>query len=275
MERIVAKNGVVFYRSELIPTAHGFSTRLGGVSLLPHTKELNLGFSRGDDEDTVLENLERFSSAVGVDAESIISVTQIHSDKIRTVDINNIGEGYFVSECDACDGYITEAPGVTVGVKTADCVPILLYAPPADGFGGAVSAVHSGWRGTALAIAAKAIERLVGLGANKNNIIAAIGPSIGGCCYTVKKDFYESFLNAAGKELTERFVLPVSDGIWRVDLKSVNKQTLIDCGLNEENIDVSDACTCCMNEEFYSHRAMNGIRGTMLSVISMNEVSYE
>ena len=75
MKRVVAENGVIYYRSEIIPCIHGFSTRIGGVSRLSHTKSLNLGFDRGDDPETVLENLELFSDALGLESEGIISVT--------------------------------------------------------------------------------------------------------------------------------------------------------------------------------------------------------
>ena len=123
MERVVATNGVVFYRSELIPCPHGFSTRIGGISKLPHTAGLNLGLDRGDELDTVLENLSLFSEAVGFCKEQIISVPQIHSDKIRYVRAENCGEGILRAATEACDGYITDKAGVALGIRTADCVP--------------------------------------------------------------------------------------------------------------------------------------------------------
>ena len=268
MERIVAENGVVFYRSEIIPCKHGFSTRLGGVSQLSHTKSLNLGLDRGDSPETVYKNLALLSEALELECEGIISVSQIHSAIVRYVDKENRGEGLFKEEKLRCDGYVTDSEDISLGVRTADCVPILFYAPASEGFGGAVAAVHAGWRGTACGIAAEAVRRLCDIGADASKIRAAIGPSIGSCCYSVKKDFYESFLSLAGDELTERFVTPVSDGVWIADLKGINREILHKCGVSYENIDVCGECTCCNSEEFFSHRYSKGIRGTMLSVIN-------
>ena len=275
MECIVAENGVVFYRSKLIPCIHGFSTRIGGVSKLPHTRGLNLGVGRGDSIDTVLDNLEIFSDALGIDAKSVISVSQIHSSNIRYVDNDECGEGFFKKEGEPCDGYITSSFDVTLGVRTADCVPILLYAPPNNKFCGAVSAIHAGWRGTALGISGKAVSELCRMGAEASEIRAAIGPAIEKCCYFVRDDFYESFCSMAGKDIADKYVLPIGDHTWVADLKGVNRALLISCGLAEENIDVCDKCTCCNPDEFYSHRYSKGMRGTMLSVISMNKKQGE
>lgn len=268
MKRVISPNGVVYYRSELIPCIHGFSTRIGGVSQLAHTKGLNLGLDCGDSRETVLENLELFSDALGIDSRSIISVSQIHSSKIRTVNSENRGEGFFKEELCPCDGYITDGYDITLGVRTADCVPVLLYASENNRFSGAVAAVHAGWRGTALGIVKEAVDQLCLMGARVADIKAAIGPSIGSCCYCVKADFYESFLRSAGKALTSAFVNPVGEGKWVADLKGANRQILHDSGIPYENIDVCDECTCCNSEDFFSHRFSKGKRGTMLSVIT-------
>ncbi len=271
MQRVCAENGVVYYRSEIIPCIHGFSTRIGGVSHLPHTEGLNLGVERGDSRETVLENLRLFSEALGIDAKSVISVSQIHSANIRRVTEDNRGEGFYKNEEMSCDGYVTQCPDVTLGVRTADCVPILLYAPPSASFDGAVAAVHAGWRGTALGIAAEAVRELCRMGAEVSSIKTAIGPSIGSCCYCVKEDFYESFRKNAGDTLTEEFVIPTGENKWVADLRGANRRILVDSGLTPENIDVCEICTCCEPKEFYSHRYSHGIRGTMLSVITKNK----
>lgn len=271
MERTVARNGVVYYRSNLIPCIHGFSTRIGGVSRLPHTASLNLGLERGDDRETVTENLSLFSDALGVECENIVSVSQIHSTKIRYITEKERGEGFFCPETEACDGYITDRRGVALGVRTADCVPILLYAPPTENFSGAVSALHAGWRGTAAGIAREAVEKLSKMGAEVSLIKAAIGPAIESCCYTVKADFYSEFKEKAGVLLTETYVTAVSDGVWKADLKGANREILTECGLLDKNIDVCDRCTCCEPNEFFSHRYSKGLRGTMLSVIALDD----
>ena len=266
MELIEAENGVAYYKSKLIPCVHGFSTRIGGISTLDHTASLNLGMGRGDDDNTVLENLERFSSALGIEPKSVISVSQIHSVNIRTVDERHRGEGFYTKETQPCDGYIAYTPQISLGVRTADCVPVLLYAEKNDL--SAVAALHAGWRGTAGGIVKKAVEQLVSEGFDSKNIKAAIGPSISSCCYTVKEDFYLAFSETAGEMLTREFVIPVSDGIWKADLKGANKKMLENLGVLPENIDVSNECTCCNPKAFFSHRYSHGHRGTMLSVIA-------
>lgn len=271
MERVVADNGVEYYRSRLIPVVHGFSTRSGGVSKHSHTESLNLGFGRGDSDDIVIKNLVRFADALGIDPEGVISVTQIHSSKIRYVTEKDRGEGFFRTETESCDGYITDSDRLTLGVRTADCVPILFYAPPCDSFRGAVAAVHAGWRGTALGIVREAVHQLINRGADVAELRVAIGPAIGKCCYCVRKDFYDSFCRSAGKVLTNKYVTPVREDIWVADLKGANREILIECGISPENIDVCDLCTCCEPTKFYSHRYSKGVRGTMLSVITMKK----
>ncbi len=271
MERVISKNGVVFYRSRLIPVRHGFSTRIGGVSTEMHTASLNLGVERGDPLDTVLENLSLFGEALDVDPKDIISLPQIHSNKVKAVTKSNAGEGFYLPPTDSCDGYITTDKDIALGVRTADCVPILMYAPPKGEFCGSVMAVHAGWRGTASGIAVNAVKKALELGACASEIKAAIGPAIGSCCYEVKDDFFESFKESAGKTLTERFVVPSKkqkDSFY-ADLKGANKALLMSVGLKEENIDICDACTCCDPKEFYSHRYTGGLRGTMLSIIML------
>ncbi|MBQ9086258.1 MAG: peptidoglycan editing factor PgeF [Clostridia bacterium] len=273
MRRITASNGVVYYRSEMIPCMNGFSTRIGGVSQLTHTASLNLGMERGDPKETVFENLSRFGKALGFDAQDVISVSQIHSTSIRFVTLDHKGEGFFRPQGQSCDGYVTNQQGIVLGVRTADCVPILLYAPSnKTGFSGAVAAVHAGWRGTAGKIVCKAVDYLCELGADLNTICAAIGPAIGRCCYEVRKDFYDAFQSSVGSELTEKYVLPHSnkDNIWMADLQGVNEELLLRYGIKKDRIDLCQICTCCHPEEFYSHRHSHGMRGTMLSVISLS-----
>lgn len=268
MQRVCAENGVVYYRSEIIPCIHGFSTRIGGVSRLSHTESLNLGVGRGDNKETVLQNLQLFSEALEIDEESVISVSQVHSAYIRCVTAENRGEGFYKDEKESCDGYVTEDSDITLGIRTADCVPILFYAPPRDDFNGAVAATHAGWRGTAAEIAEKAVIKLCCLGAEVSDIKVAVGPSIGSCCYSVRSDFYESFKQTAGKALTDEFVLPAGEDRWVADLNGANRRILESCGVLPENIDICEICTCCEPKEFYSHRYSHGIRGTMLSVIT-------
>ena len=156
-----AQNGVVFVRSDILRSQHAFSTRIGGVSNLSHTSALNLAFNRGDKDETVLENLNRFGDAACFEPQNVISLPQIHSSDIIEVDLSMRGEGYFKPPHTVCDGYITTQSGIVLGVKTADCLPLIFEADDENGRIAAVSAVHAGWRGTVAGIAQNAIWALL------------------------------------------------------------------------------------------------------------------
>ena len=261
-----AINSVEYVKSTIIRAPHAFSTRKGGVSSLSHTSALNLAFNRGDENETVLKNLALFSQAAGFEAESVISLPQIHSDFVIEADQTMRGEGYFKAPHTSCDGYVTSEKGITLGVKSADCVPILLEAEDEKGNIIAVSALHAGWRGTIAGIAAEGVKALVKKGADPKCIRAAIGPSIDYCCFEVGKEFVDE-VNERNKTAPVKMGAFERDGKLYADLKSINREYLAACGVKYENIDVCDECSYCLADKYYSHRRMKGERGTMLSVI--------
>ncbi len=259
----------MFVKSKILRSPHAFSTRVGGVSTNEHTKSLNLAFGRGDERETVLENLKIFAEAVGFKPQNIVSRPQIHSDRVFLVGKNNAGEGYFKTEnIPEGDGYVTNEKGVVLGIKTADCVPILFEAEK-DGEVVAVGAVHAGWRGSVAKIAQKCVDMLCReCDVKPENIRVAIGPCIHKCCYEVGEDFLQSVSDALCREVAEKFV--IRDGGRLVcDLVALNRYLLINCGISPENIDVIDECTCCNPDKYFSHRYSKGHRGTMLNVIYM------
>ena len=259
-----AANGVVYFSSPLITAKHGFSTRIGGVSTLSHTASLNLAPNRGDPDDIVIENLKRFSEAVGVDEKKIISRPQVHSANVAYVTEENAGEGYFSkSLCDG-DGYVTDRTGIVLGIKTADCVPILFEDPEAR----VIGAVHAGWRGTAAGIAVNCVKEMCAIGASLSTIRAAIGPAIHACCYEVGEDFRESVRELVGTAFTDRCITDRAGHLY-ADLIHLNRDLLLSCHLSPNHIDSSDLCTSCHPDLFYSHRFSRGIRGTMLSIIAL------
>ena len=263
-----AENGAVYVASDILKSKHAFSTRLGGVSKNEHTSALNLAFNRGDDEKTVIENLRLFGEAVGFDPKSVISLPQIHSATVIDVDPSMGGEGYFKEPRCSCDGYVTSEKNVMLGVKTADCVPILLEAYNENMEIIAVSAVHAGWRGTALGIVKEAILSLEKKGAKPSRIRAAVGPSIGACCFEVGKEVVDAMSDIIGEKRLDMF-FNVKNNSMYIDLKGINMDILASCGIPIESIDVSKECTYCSCGKYYSHRKTNGLRGTMLSVIGM------
>lgn len=260
----------MFVKSKILKSTHAFATRLGGVSALDHTKELNLAFDRGDSETIVLLNLEKFANEVGFDKNCVVSFSQIHSDIIREVGQKERGYGYFKRDCiPSGDGYYTAEKGVALGIKTADCVPILFEAEK-DGEIVGVGAVHAGWRGTAAGIAPKCAKKMLDrFEIQPQNIRAAIGPCIGKCCYEVSVDVFDAMRENHGAEIAERFVraIPEKFGKYLCDLPAINAALLECLGIPKENIDTVGECTCCHPEKYFSHRYTNGYRGTMLNII--------
>lgn len=260
------KDGIL-ERSTLLSgasVAHGFSTRRGGVSTHPYTAAMNLAMGREDPDGTVRENMEIFVRTVtggSFGGESVVTASQIHSAKVRVVTADNRGEGVYRAAGEPCDGLVTDVPGVMPVIRVADCVPILLCGEKTDG-GPVIGAVHAGWRGSASGIAAAAVEEMVGLGAIRTTIRAAIGTHIGLSCYEVRDDFVQAAAQTAGLSFARRFCVP-SGGRYYADLTGMNRYQLMGAGIDDAGIDVSPWCTMCAPERYHSHRATHGRRGAM------------
>lgn len=243
---------------------HGFSTRAGGKSVLPHTASLNLSHNLGDDAEIVRENLDIFARTVSdgmYGGESTVTLHQIHSAKVRVLTRDNAGEGYSVPRGEDGDGFVTAESGVIPIARAADCVPILLAGLRADGCP-VVSAVHAGWRGTVAGIAAEAVRVMLSLGCELPTIRAAIGPHIGYCCYEVGADFHETVCRLRGTEFADRYItIPEGKTKHHADLTSMNAEILREAGILSGKIDISPDCTMCMSDVYYSHRATGGKRG--------------
>lgn len=238
---------------------HAFTTRLGGVSQ-GVWESLNLGLSRRDDREAVLENRRRVAAAVGFDTARLVCTRQVHTDTVRVVTEADYGHGMEV-EPQACDGLVTNVPGTALMVFSADCTVILLEDPVT----GAVGAVHAGWRGTALGIVKKAVETMAAaFGSRPGDIQAAIGPCIDRCCFETKSDVPEAMLDALGDE-ARTAIDDHGDGTYHVDLKALNSLWLRKAGV--ERIAVSEICTACHTDRFWSHRRVGDARGVQAAVI--------
>lgn len=269
MFELIEINGVRFFKSTLFRSKHAFSTRIGGVSQLPHTKGLNLAYGLGDEIEIVRQNVMILANAVGIDAKNIISVPQVHSNEVRHVSMADAGMGVFYDATFSCDGYVTDEVDLPIGVKTADCVPILFEARDEQGKVIAVSTIHAGWRGTALKIAEEGVKKLCSLGASPQNIYVAIGPSIDECCYEVGSDFANEIARKLGQNYENKFIKQNKNGSLYANLKGMNVDILLSCGVPRQNIDICPLCTSCNPDLFYSHRRQKGIRGSHLNLISM------
>ncbi len=266
---------------------HGFSTRRAGVSALVGNPEvayekaekvLNLGFTEWDTRENVLENRRRFQSALGATDLALVTLKQFHSDVVHVFE---------TPPADPCrgDASATSRPGLLLGVQTADCIPILLVDPRKR----AIAAVHAGWRGTLQRIVIKAIGKMQMEFATKSaDLLAALGPAIGGCCYEVGTEVSSAYLaqfpNAAewfneprtGDEPNPLQWLsmmppghqPPPKGVL-LDLRKANRAQLLAAGLQAKNIFVSDLCTACRPDLLFSYRKEGPQSGRLLSVIGI------
>ena len=242
-------------------SVHCFSTRHGGVSE-GHCATLNLGVHRGDVYENVVKNYEILGSAVGFSPEQTVFTKQLHTDIIRVVDESFRGEGLYRDVSDVCDGQITNRPGVALVAFAADCTPVLLYDPVRK----AIGAVHAGWRGTAAGIAAKAVEAMAReYGCRPENIRAAIGPSIGPCCFETDWDVPQAMLDSLGE--AARPAISQKGEKYFVDNKLCNTLWLQKAGVT--HIDVSPECTKCRPDRFWSHRVSGGVRGSLAGIIML------
>ena len=263
----------ILEKSSLLDIAdlyHGFSTREGGVSTLPHTATMNVAEGHGDSHEVVRENIRILARTVSedvLDEACVICAPQIHSAIIRSVTEADRGTGVILPHGGEGDGFITDVPGVLLMIRVADCVPILYAARRSDG-SPIVCATHAGWRGTVSGIAAEAIRRIVGMGGDISTVRCAIGQAIHPCCYEVGEDFREAVTQAQGSDFA-RHHIENRDGNLYADVPKMNRTILLSAGLTEEQIDVSPACTACAPHLYHSHRASRGMRGAMGALIGI------
>lgn len=249
---------------------HGFSTRLGGVSQ-GELGAMNLSFSRGDDPEKVMENHRRFATAVGYPVDSLVFSDQVHDTVIRRVDSSDCGKGILrSSDIKGVDGLVTDDPGVVLMTFFADCVPLFFY----DRKHHAIGAVHSGWRGTAGRIGAKAVD-VMGqeFGTKPEDLVAVIGPSICQACYEVSEDVAEAFRREFAKGQWEELLIAKPQGKYQLDLWRANEIILQEAGIPAGQIQVSGMCTCCHADVLFSHRASGGKRGNLAGAITLRTES--
>lgn len=276
---------------------HGFSTRVGGFSRIFGKGDLNLGFTKDDPRATVERNRAAFLQAVGACGDSrprlsrrakldsfwpLVTLRQIHSDRIHCVDSVQ-------TEPLAGDGLITSTPGLLLAIQTADCLPVILV----DVKRRAVGVFHAGWRGTLARIVEKGVgEMYRHFGTRPQDLKAAIGPGIQGCCYAVGEElrakFESQFAYAAtlfrevkdSDPVREKYPLlfltaraPGHSELPKtifLDLVEANRQQLLTAGVAKKNIEASPFCTNCHPELLFSYRAEKGKTGRLMGVAGVH-----
>lgn len=246
----------------------GFTTKNGGESTGDFCS-LNLGLHVQDHDQTVINNRNRMAKKTNIPLESWVFAEQTHSSNIQKVTKQDSTRGTltYSDGINNCDAIYTKEKGIMLSLCFADCVPIYFFHPKEQ----LVGLAHAGWQGTVQNISGKMVKQWSdNEKIPRNEILVAIGPSIGYCCYTVD----ERVISAIDKEVLEKYPLPyetLTNGKYNLDLKMLNKNLLQLAGIKDENIVVSNQCTSCETKLYFSHRRDEGKTGRMLSFIGINE----
>lgn len=249
--------GIKYVASPLLQwssLAHGFLTRVGGVSPAPYAS-LNFDARDTDPAANVERNRALFHEAFGVPEGRLVTVSQVHGKEALVI------EGNLPDKPVEADAIVTAEPDVAIGMMTADCQPILLFDP----VNGAIGAVHAGWKGTALGIVVETGELMwKRYGTRPEDLIVSLGPCIGPCCYKVGWNVLDEYM----AKHSEADCFSEKDGL-RMDISLGNFYQLLGIGVKKENISNDAMCTACNPDLFFSYRKDNGRTGRQLSFIML------
>jgi YfiH family protein len=246
--------------------ANGFSTRVGGVSPMPENA-LNLAGFNEDTAENILENRRRFLKLFpNQDGEwALAGCWQVHGSDVRLV--NDVTEAKPAEDARGdtiyCDAIVSNATGVLAGVKTADCVPILIGDPITSAF----AAIHAGWRGTLAEIAKGALRRMISAyNTNPADVRVAIGPAAGACCYEVGAEVIDPFKN---KFPHQEIFRETREDHACINLLEANRAQLISAGVAAKRIHIASLCTMCRTDLFFSYRREKDVLGKVGRLMSV------
>ena len=249
----VERHGLRYYQFDLLKNQkvfHAVLTRHGGTSSGPYSS-LNTGGTVGDDPQAVLANHEKIYQTLGYDYFSRFDVWQVHGTEILCADGPRSPE----TPHPKADGILTDYPNVTLFMRFADCVPVLLMDPVRR----VIGIIHAGWQGTAKQIARVAVEKMQECyGSQPGDLLAGIGPSICRQCYEVGPEVVQAFQRSFG-DPAKAYFAQSENGRTHLDLWSANRDTLRMAGVTQ--IEISGLCTACHLDDWYSHRAEHGRTG--------------
>jgi YfiH family protein len=261
-------NGLIHYKFNILEPFHEIrhfvTGRTGGFSNGPY-HSLNLGFGTDDDPEIVLKNRKALSGSLGIPLDWFVFPRQTHSANVAVVDYTHLGTGAYMrgDAIASTDALITNCKNICIVVQVADCVPILLL----DTGNSVIATVHAGWRGTLQNILSLTIEKMVvAFNTKPHDIVAAIGPSIGPCCYEVGEELRKIFVESNSKN--SKYFINFNKH-FRFDLWAANKNQLVQSGVKESNIELAEICTKCNNDKFFSSRAGNGNTGRFIAGIML------
>jgi YfiH family protein len=210
-----------------------------------------------------IQTIKDFLREQEIEYRKLVVMEQIHSVNIGKTSPDHVGE---VEQIVECDGVISKEKGACLTVRVADCVPILFYDPVAE----LIGASHQGWRGTVKNMVGKMVDALSQAGSRRENILIAIGPSIGMCCYTIDQDRYVLFMEEM-ERFESRILKPHGDA-HHLNLLRLNYELALEAGIEREHIDYFPYCTSCDRERFFSfrrHKATGEPFGEMMGFIML------
>lgn len=239
---------------------HIFTTKEGGVSKGDFAT-MNISFTRGDDRETVLENYRRIASIFDVGLEDIVCSHQTHTTNVRRVTKEDGGKGVvYDRDYEDVDGLITNEKNLVLCTMFADCVPLYFV----DTKNEAIGLSHSGWKGTAMQMGKKTLERMAEeFGTEPKDVYAVIGPSICVDCYEVSSDVINAFSKVFSEKEMQEICYKKENGKYQLDLWKANKIILLNAGVLNEHIEVTRLCTHCNSDRMFSHRKTGDKRGNL------------
>lgn len=237
---------------------HFVSTRTGGFSDPPFDS-LNLGFHVGDDPEHVLKNRKRLAATIGIPLDHATIGRQIHSGNVTIISEESRGKGcaHHNGAINATDAMVTAVPDICVMILVADCVPMLFLDPVRR----VIGVAHAGWNGTLQCVAQNTVRVMEkAFGSSPQDIVVGMGPSIGPCCYEVGPEVI-SRIQSTFHTTKEYIVNESKDGKGYFDLWKANLKQLLHAGVEGNNIEMAQRCTCHNPELFFSHRHQKGDTG--------------
>lgn len=243
----------------------GMTSRIGGTSKVPY-ESLNLGLHVGDDPVDVIANRELLARSIGMPFESCTFAEQVHKNKVAVVTKAERGKGRIDKENAILDvdAMVTAEPDISLCVMYADCVPLYFVDPVRQ----VIAVSHAGWKGTSLDIVRHTIQTMKQTyGCDPAHIKAAIGPSIGECCYEVNQDVVDQMAHTV--DIAPR--LSINPNKYMLNLQEINRLLMLEAGIMSSNIEISKLCTSCHTDQLFSYRAEGGTTGRMIAWLAIKQ----
>jgi hypothetical protein len=266
IEKSMSAVPLLFFKN-LLPfdnLLHAISTRRGGLSTGPYSA-LNLGLATGDDTETVLKNYAAVSSALKFELSLLVASRQVHGTQVVFIGKEYKGRSHspLVPPVTGYDALVTSEPDITLIVRVADCVPLILFDPVQQ----AAAVVHAGWRGTLAGVGEQTVKAMVErCHSTPEHILAGIGPSIGPCCCEVQEQVATLFRSKTPQ--TARCIKETGNKLF-LNLWEANRLQLVAQGIPAGNIEVAQLCTVCCPDLFFSYRREQGETGRLGAFVGL------